>query len=226
MKKVRIFNGLLTGVAVLAMMMIFSSCKKNDVDEEGSARIKLIHASSTAGEQSFYLANNRVHSGLTYQSESDYIVTNSGNRLSAEFRNESGVTFASGTHDFRNGRSYTVFLAGDGQNARIKVEEDDLSAPSSGKAKVRFVHLSDAAPQNVDIKLSTGATLAANLGRNNVTSFSEVDTGIKLVNVFSAGESASLGDFNLENFAAGKIYTVYITGAASGNIQIRKATHN
>ena len=226
MKKVRFLNGLLTGATVLAMVFMFSSCKKDDVDEDGSARIKIIHASSTAGEQSFYLANNRVRADLTYGSETEYILTNSGNRLTTAFKNESGVTFASGTHDFRNDRNYTDFLAGYGQNARIEVEEDNLSAPANGQAKVRFVHLSDAAPQNVDIKLSTGETLAANLSRNNITSFNEIGAGVKLVNVFAAGGAESLGSFDLENFAAGKIYTVYITGAASGNIQIRKATHN
>ncbi len=226
MKKTNFFKGLLTGTVFLAAVVMSSSCKKNDVDEDGSTRIKLVHGSAAAGAQDFYLANSKVNSNLSYRSETDYIVTNSGNRLTAEFKNSSGVTFASETHDFKKDRHYTAFLAGEGQHARIEIHEDNLSAPSAGKAKVRFIHLSDAAPERVDIKLASGATLAANLSRNNITSFNEINTGLTVINIYEAGGTESIGNFNLENFSEGKIYTVYITGASSGDITVNRAIHN
>lgn len=228
MKTKSFLKTLLTGTAILTLGVFISSCKKNDVDENGSARLKIVNASTSSSPQSFYLAGQAVVSGgLDFGESSDYISTNSGNRLESQFRNEGSTTaYATGNFDYNSNNTYSVFVAGDGQAARVKVYGDDLTAPAAGQAKVRFIHLSDAAPANVDIRKASGDNLAANVARDGATNFVAIAPGILSLQVFGAGQSTSLGTFNLSAFAEGKIYTVYITGSTTGTIAVRQITHN
>jgi hypothetical protein len=228
MKNKSLLKNVLAGLSILALTTGLTSCKKDDVDETGTAHVKVVNASQSSNAQGFFLANTPlVASGLTFGEGSDYIATPSGNNLTAEFRNEGATTpYATDNFDFDNGARYTVFLAGDGQSARIKVFPDDLTAPASGQAKVRFVHLSDAAPGNVDIRRGNGDNLVVNLSRDNASDFATVAPGILELNVFASGQTTSLGTFNLAAFLPNKIYTVFVTGNSASTIAVNQVTHN
>lgn len=227
MKRTSILKSVLAGTSLLLFATFITSCKKDDVDESGSANLIVVNAADGSSAQTFQLAGNTVKSGLSFGDATNYIGTNSGNRLRAEFKNDGAQTaFASDEIDLTNGRNYTVFLAGDGQAARVKLFEDDLSAPASGQAKVRFIHLSDAAPANVDIRRANGDNLVTNLKHDETSNYVNVAPGLLSLQVFAAGQSASLGNFDLSAFADGKIYTVYVTGSTPDKISVHQITHN
>ncbi|WP_432712097.1 DUF4397 domain-containing protein [Pedobacter sp.] len=228
MKNNSLFKSLLAGVAILALTTGLTSCKKNDVDETGSANLKVINASPSSTPQGFFLANSTViQSGLAYGDTKDYIATNSGNNLEAQFRNDgSSTVYATTKFDLDKGKYYSVFLAGDGQAARVKLFTDDMTAPAAGKAKIRFIHLSDAAPASVDIKRGSGDNLVVNLQRDNSSDYLTVDPGILSINVYATGQTTSLGSFNITAFLANKIYTVYIAGSTAADIQVKQISHN
>lgn len=228
MKTKSILRNLFMGTAVLAFATMVSSCKKDDVDTSGSANLKVVNASSSSTDQGFYLATKTVVAGgLSYGDVTDYIVTNSGNNMEAQFRNEgTTTTYASDRFDFDKGAYYTIFLAGDGQSARVKLYKDDLSNPASGQAKVRFIHLSDAVAGNVDIKNAAGDNLVVNLAHDGSSNYVTVAPGVLSLNVYATGQSTSLANFDLTAFTAGKIYTVYITGSSANNIAVRQIIHN
>lgn len=229
MKTKSLFKSLFAGAFVVAIATGMTSCKKDDIDETGSANVKVVNASTTSSPQGFYLANKTVvQGGLAFGNASDgYVVANSGNNLTLQFRNDgSSAAYASTNANFDKGKYYSVFLAGDGQSARIKVFTDDMAAPSSGKAKVRFVHLSDAAPANVDIRTDATTNIAANLARDNASGYVEVNPGFSSLQVYPAGGTTSAGSFNLSAFASGKIYTVYVTGSTTNSISVRQISHN
>lgn len=226
-------NKFLTNMSAAAILLgvvtAFSSCKKDDIDESGSANVKVVNASSTSSAQGFYLASKTVvQGGLTFgNASSGYIAVNSGNNLQLQFRNSGSTSaYASGEYDLDKGGYYTIFLAGDGQAARVQVYADDMNPPAEGKAKVRFIHLSDAAPANVDIRSNSETNLAANLARNATSSYIEVNPGVLSLQVYAAGQSTSLGDFDLTAFASGKIYTVYVTGSIAESISVHQVSHN
>jgi len=223
-----LIKNLLSGFAVLALTTALISCKKNDVDEFGSANLKVVNASPASSPQGFFLANSTVIKGsLAYGDESDYIVTNSGNNLEAQFRNDgSSAAYATSKFEFNNGKNYSIFLAGDGQAARIKVFTDDMIAPAAGQAKVRFIHLSDAAPTRIDIKNGSGDNLVVNLERDNSSNYVTLAPGILSMNVYGANQTTSLGNYNVTAFLANKIYTVYITGTTIDDIEVHQLSHN
>lgn len=227
MKKTSILKNVIAGTSILLFSVFLTSCEKDDVDESGSANLIVANASTGSAEQSFHLAGNVIFNNLAFGDSEGYTATNSGNNLQAEFRNQgSSTAFASDGIDLDNGRNYTVFLAGAGQNARVKLYEDDLSAPPSGQAKVRFIHLSDAAPGNIDIRRASGDNLATNLAHDAASNYLNVGPGILSLQVFAAGQSTNLGNFDLTAFAAGKIYTIYIAGSSADNISVHQISHN
>ncbi len=228
MKKTSILKNVIAGTSILLFSVFLTSCEKDDVDESGSANLIVANASTGSAEQSFQLAGNTiVNGGLAFGDSQGYIATNSGNNLQAEFRNQgSSTAFASDDLDLDNGGNYTIFLAGEGQGARVKLYEDDLSAPPSGQAKVRFIHLSDAAPANIDIRRASGDNLVTNLAHDASSNYLNVGPGILSLQVFATGQSTNLGNFDLSAFTAGKIYTIYVTGSTTDNISVHQITHN
>lgn len=229
MKNKFLSKGILAGALMLVVAMTTTSCKKNDVDESGTANVKVVNASGASSDQGFYVAGTAVvQGGLSFGESSDYIATRSGNNLELQFKNEgTGGVFASVKRDFEKGRNYTIFLAGDGQAARVKVYQDDNTAPASGKVKVRFIHLSDAAPNAIDLRTTAGGNLVAGLNRDNASGYVEVNPGILSLRIFPAGQTANIGsDFNLTAFAENRIYTVYITGSTTSDIAVRQISHN
>ncbi|CAM3484759.1 DUF4397 domain-containing protein [Pontibacter korlensis] len=98
---------------------------------------------------------------------------------------------------------------------------DDLTAPASGKAHVRFVHLSPDAP-NVDVVVQGGPVLFSDMEFKEASAFTPVDAGsytveVQPVNSDDAAVSATL------NLQSGKIYTVFARGflsPPSGNMNM------
>lgn len=227
MKRTSILKNVLAGTSLLLFATLITSCKKDDVDEVGSANVIVVNASTSSSAQTFQLAGNTLKSGLAFGQNTDYIATNSGNNLRAVFKNDGSETdYASEEIDLTNGRHYSVFLTGDGQNARVRAFEDNLEAPASGQAKVRFVHLSDAAPANVDVRRASGDNLVVNLEHDKASDWVTVAPGVLSLQVFASGQTTNLGNFDLSAFVPDKIYTVYIAGSNANDISVRQIRHN
>ncbi|HWK07583.1 MAG TPA: DUF4397 domain-containing protein [Puia sp.] len=224
MKKTSDFRRLLTSAALLVLVAQVTSCKKNNVDEYGTIEIKVINASPNSPTESFTLANSLIVSGgLNFTNASNYIQTNSGSRLVAEFRDvTTNSVYASSELWFLSSLKYTIYLAGEGQNARVVYFADDLSSPQDGKAKVKFVHLSDGAPSTLTIKDGSGNDLVTSLGRNNASAFKNLAPGTITLQIYDSSQGTSVGSFTLPAVTAGSIYAVYVTGSSTSDINVHE----
>jgi hypothetical protein len=223
-----LLKNLFTGATILLLAISISSCEKNDVDEGGSVNLKVVNASPNSTAMSFILANNvLVSGGLDFTESSDYINTNAGSRMVAQFRTEgSSSNFASGELWIFRDLTYTVYLAGEGSNARVKFYQDNLSGPASGKARVKFLDFSNGIPANINIKNGAGNNLVTNLVRDIPSSYQDIDTGTLSLQIYDTALKTSVGSFNAGTLVAGKIYTIYITGSASDNVSVHQVVHN
>jgi hypothetical protein len=223
-----ILKNLFTGVTILSLAISISSCEKNDVDEGGSVNLKVVNASPNSTGMSFILANTvLVSGGLDFTESSDYINTNAGSRMVAQFRTEgSSANFASGELWIFRDLTYTVYLAGEGSNARVKFYQDNLSAPASGKARVKFLDFSNGIPANINIKNGAGNNLVTNLIRDIPSSYQDIDSGALSLQIYDTALKTSVGTFEAGTLAAGKIYTIYITGSSSDNVSVHQVVHN
>ncbi|SFF02217.1 protein of unknown function [Chitinophaga sp. CF118] len=223
------FSGkLLTGTAILAFAALMSSCEKNDIDEDGYVNVKVVNASPDSIAKSFTLANTvLVSGGLNFTESSNYINTNAGSRLVAEFKNEGSTSvYESAELLLVRTLSYTVYLIGEGGDAKIKYFQDDLSSPGSGKASVNFVHLSEGAPSNIKIKNGNGDNLVENITRYTQSTYKDFAPGTLSLQISNTALNSSVGTFDLPDLVAGKIYTIYIIGSSSSNISVHEVVHN
>ncbi|HEK22043.1 MAG: hypothetical protein C0191_04575 [Mucilaginibacter sp.] len=222
------YNNYFLGLALIITALCFSCCKKDTIDASGQFNIKLVNASATAGPQSFTLAGtDLVSGGLNYTDASAYINTPSGKNMTTEFKNPStNSVYASGSLYTANGVSFTVYLAGSCSNARVKNFEDDLGAPNNGQVKIKFIHLSDKAPNIITVKNSNGDDFSGSLVKDQATGYKYVSPGSLTVQVAGLTSKNNVGNFTFTDLQAGKIYSLYLTDDANGNVVMNKIIHN
>ncbi|TDO24558.1 DUF4397 domain-containing protein [Pedobacter duraquae] len=220
-------NNFFAGIALLTSVL-FSSCEKNDIDNSGQFHLKIVNASPTAGAQTFTLAGNvLVSNGLNYKESSAYITSASGTRLVAEFKNQgTNSIYASGEIWTANNINQTVYLAGQGSKARVKVFTDDLAAPNNNQVKVKFIDFSDNGPSVVKIENGTGDDLVSSLARNEDSGYKYVAAGTFTVQIKGLTGTNNANTFVVPNLQAGKIYTIYFTDAADGGMVVNTVQHN
>ncbi|MDN5286898.1 MAG: hypothetical protein JWR38_3172 [Mucilaginibacter sp.] len=228
MKSNSIYIKLFTLAGGLLLAICFSSCKKNNIDPSGQFNLKVVNASPTAGPQSFTLAGTvLVSGGLNYTDASPYITSPSGTRLVGEFKNDgTNNVYASGEIWTANTINQTVYLAGSGSKARVKVFTDDLGAPNNGKVKIKFIHFSDNAPSDIKIRNGAGDEIVDHISRNTDSGYKYVDPGTLSVQIIGFTSKDNLGSFDITDLQAGKIYTLYFTDSANGSLVMNKVLHN
>jgi len=132
--------------------------------------------------------NNPTYRGILATPQTQLRFTN---------QNASGASLASSNVNVVQGRSYSAFLIDTLKRAagqRIIFVEDNLAAPSSGNAHIRFFHFSPNAPEN----------------------FSAIPAGTYNLQVQVNSNNAPVLDINGLNLVAGKIYTIYARGLVNG----------
>ena len=218
---------MLAGLALIVAATL-SSCEKNDVDNSGQFRLKVVNASPTSGPQTFTLAGTLlVSNGLNYKESSDYITSPSGTRLVGEFKNPTtNSIFASGEIWTANNIIQTVYLAGQGSKARVKVFTDDLGTPNNNQVKVKFIDFSDNGPSVVKIRNGSGDDLVSSLPRNEDSGYKFIAPGTFTVQISSLTGNNNSATFNIPDLQAGKIYTIYFTDAADGSMVANTVLHN
>src|SRR5690606_35704991 len=98
----------------------------------------------------------------------------------------------------------------DGQTFELIQVTDDLTAPKTDKAKIRFIHLS---PDAGKLNLVTGDTkLAENVSYKSASAFKEVDAKKTSFDIVDPDAKQTL--FTVENLelVKGKIYTIWVAG--------------
>jgi hypothetical protein len=182
-----------------------------------------------------------VQINVTQGTSTSYIV-------SREFGNSATFTATGGPNGPIATYYQTVFAI---KNTKATADSlilfyDDLTAPASGKAKIRFVNLAPGAP-NVDFGITgqstplftntkygnAGGAILSGTGLNaySIGPFITVDAGTVSFNVTKTSDQSAIVIANnlLNNItlASGKIYTIYINGTPSStDLGATIITHN
>lgn len=214
---------------VVVTLLFLSSCDNNEVNPFGSAELKVVNAAPNSGSQRFIMANIPYISNLDYLDHSvSYHKVAVGNNLVTQFRDQSdNDLYATEELDLDDNKAYTVYLTGESRtDAEVRLYEDNLSQPASGKAKVKFLHLSSGAPANIDFVDGQGNKLTTNLARYGQSNYTEINSGSLSIQVHGSGQSENLSTLSSTDFEAGKIYSIYISGSAASGYTIDKISHN
>lgn len=215
-------NVFVSGLAVAALLFTLTSCDEDDdVMEQQNARVLVVHASPNAPAVDLLVDDKKVNtSALAYPNNTGYLTVGAGNhniKVNATGTNNSVIN---ANVDLMKGAAYTVFAYDVVSAIKPLVVMDNLATPASGKAHIRFMHLSPNAPAvTVGVlagsnfmplfsnrSFETAATATAN------QAFISVDAGTFTVQVRAAGTNDAVLTVPNVTLQAGKIYTVFAQG--------------
>lgn len=195
---------------------IFMACDKDKNNLNGSANVMAVHAATDAKSANFFLDNTKMtNNPISYGENTAYVSVASGKRKASFKGGENNDVLVSNSVTLENKKNYTVFFAGTVAAPEVFNLEDDLKAPSAGKARVRFVNLS---PDEIklDIKLKAGEKLATARGYKSASNFMEVDPGNLTYEVLNNTDNSVVFTTPEFNIQQGKSYTIWIKGSKNG----------
>jgi hypothetical protein len=206
---------LLAGLS--AVVLLASSCVKPKNAPTGDAHIRFVNAVVGSPSQDVYINSVLVSSGkLPYGAQTSYMTYTAG---ISEIVFVDGVTHISqAAEDYGSdiGDYATFYFYGNMQGTLSAGGiKDNMTAPATGKARIRFV--------NLDYNLTNAMIMAVVGGNNLFTSlqfatasvYYEVDPGTKFQASATGVTTAPVMDFNLQ---AGKIYTIWLSGPSANEI--------
>lgn len=227
--KTRNFVKTLGSLMLLALLVTgFSSCSKDDTGAlslTGSVNLMIVNGAEGSSPQDFYSDGTKVNSSaVAYASNTSYISTAAGNHT-GQFRTSGTTTVnASSNLSFTSDKYYTVYLTGSATSASSFTSEDDMSAPPSGKSKVRFVHLSSAITTAIDFGVTGGSKIVSSLAYQTASAYQTVDANSAFSLYLAGSSTASLAI--PAAVQAGKIYTIYISGSTTATLSYHLIAQN
>jgi hypothetical protein len=213
------FKNLVLALAVSITALTFVGC---DDEEEApmqpapsNSSTMVIHASPDAPGVDILVDNAIAGTNLTYLQNTPYLTLPSGTRNIKVNVTGTSTTVIEANINFVKDKAYSIFAVNSVANIEPLVLEDNLAKPASGKAHVRFIHLSPDAPA-VDITLADGTVVFGNISFKGFTAFTPLDAGTYNLQVRLAGTSTVVLDLGNITFTSGEIYTTYARGFVAG----------
>jgi len=202
--------------AVAALSLAGCGDDSNPTAPAAKARVMAIHASPDAPAVDLIVDGAVAGTGLAFPNNTPYLEVPAGTRNVKVNVGGTTTTVINANVAVSSGASYSVFANGPVSSIGALVIADDLTAPAAGKAHVRFVHLSPDAPA-VDVAVTGGPVLFANKSFQQYSAFTPVDAGTYDLEVRLAGTGTVALPLPGITLQAGKIYTVFARGFASGS---------
>lgn len=204
-------------IALIALTGL-SSCTKDNTELDAEAFVRVVNAAEGSQAQDFYLDSTKLtSSAVAYTQNSGYITTTNGNKLGRFKTSGTATVNSSATVNIKGGKYYTIYYTGGTSSSASYTTTDEQVAASANKAKVRFVHLSSAAANKVDLAIQGGAKIISNLAYKSASAYQEVDANTNF-QLFTAGSTTGAITIPALSLQAGKVYTVYISGSTAVTI--------
>jgi len=198
---------------------VFTGCSE---DEEvmtptptAKSKVLVTHASPNAPGVDLLVDNVIAGTNLTFPNSTAYLEVNSGTRNIKVNVTGTSTTVIQADLPLATDKNYSVFAIDSVSSIEPLVLEDNLTSPASGKAHVRFIHLSPNAPA-VDITTTTGGIVFGDYIFREASAFTPLDAGTYNLQVRLQGTSTVVLDLPGIVLTNGKIYTVFAKGFVGG----------
>lgn len=185
------------------------------IESRDEALVRVVHAVPAGAPVDVYAGDLAVFEHLVYKAVTSYRVLE-GKRYAFAVRPAGMPTakpLSSNTEGLRDGNYYTAFvLPGTGHGAHLRVVDDLLTSPGTGKAKVRVVHGSADAGE-LDL-YATGAkeALFDGIDFQSVTAYREIEPVNGQLEIRVEGQATAVFSVANAHIEAGRFYTVVIVG--------------
>ena len=196
-----------TSVALLLSLVMLSSCKKDEEATKNYANVLVTHASPDAPGVDLLISDAKQNtSALNYPLNTGYIQVEAGTRNIKVNVAGTPTSVINADLTLEKDKNYSVFAIDS-----VSKLTDDLTAPASGKAHIRFIHLAPNSPQ-VDFSVVGGSVDFTNKSFKDYTAFTPVDAGTYSISVRLTQTQSFFAALQGINLQAGKIYTVFTKG--------------
>lgn len=213
-KHLSLFLMLVLGITV------FTGCSDDEevlapMPVPSTSKVLVTHASPDAPGVDILVDNTVAATNLTFPNSVGYAELTAGTRNIKVNVTGTSTTALQANLPLEANKNYSIFAVNTVSSIEAIVLEDNLSAPASGKAHVRFLHLSPDAPA-VDITLTNGTVVFGDYIFKEASAFTPLDAGTYDLQVRLAGTSTVVLDLPGIALSNGKIYTVFAKGLVSG----------
>ena len=198
-------------IAVLAV----TGCKKSTSSAPANSA-NVMFVNGCAGTGSIYVMDGTTKiagaSNVAFFGTSGYQYITAGSQSLSFYVSSLGSSTPLNTlsTSFTANAHYSVFVAGLITGSSTLVTTDDLSAPTSGNANIRFINLSsDALSENVSVGTTSIATSVTSL---QASAFASVGAGNFVIKAGDPSNISTVVSTASVTLSAGKIYTVMLTG--------------
>ena len=201
--------------AAIGVLAVFSAASAQTANE---TRIRVLHASPDAPAVDIFLDGQKAITNLAFDAITDYVKVPAGAHNVKVFpapSDGSGTPAIEADVTLSAGTDYTVAAVGKLANIEPLVLVDNNSAPSSGQAKLRFVHTSPDAPA-VDIFAEGAGVVVPNAVFKDASGYLDLAAGTYNLQVRAAGTETvalNLPGITLEK---GNVYTAFAVGLLQG----------
>lgn len=211
----------MTWAVALFSMTTFGlvSCSSDDDPVvEPDSSVKVIHTIPGTGAVDFYLNGTKQNSSaISFGEQTGYIASVNGDKT-ADFKTSvDNNTILSAPVSFEGG-NYTLFATGTASDNTLTtlLVEDNLQTPASGKARVRFVHVSPDAP-TVNV-VANDSLWSSSRAYKSATDFIEVNAGSYVIKLNRSDNGTNVYTSSSITFASGKNYTLVAQGLVGNTI--------
>jgi hypothetical protein len=218
------FRWLGVTVGLMVMAVGFWGCGGDSTDSGTTyASVRFIHSSPSIDLMDFAcLVQNEdyyysIVEEVAYGEQHGYYSVVSGTRSFRVYTSGTSLSIASITFSSESGRKYTI-IADDldaAINPSLLAIADTTEAPESGKAFLRFVHVSADAPA-MDIRKADSSLLVFDLERYQASGYVDLDAGTYDFLAFSSGTDSQILALPPLTLTSGISYTVLLSGSAYG----------
>lgn len=227
-------------LAALPATLLVAACSKTDTPAPtpiaDTGKVSVYHMAGSANVGLKFLFDDTEKATLSYSQSSLNQSVNTGARTIKVNVASSGTNVATQAVTVEKDKSYSYFAySTSGTQLTGLLTSDDLTASTTGKAKIRFVHLGQGGM--TPLKLSTTAATTSDIVGTETafataSSFIEVSpgsynvaitSGATSTTVYNVGDgtgssTAPMGTIANKTYEAGKIYTVVYRGLTGATV--------
>lgn len=182
--------------------------------QDGSANVRVVHASPDAPAVDVFVDGNRAIESLEFGDATDWIALPAGSydvAVAPAGADESDAVI-SGTFDLASGVYYNVAATGFLSEIDAQVYVTNVEGLASGQARVQVIHASPDAPA-VDVAVAGGPVLVGGLEFPNASGSLDVDAGTYDLEVRPAGTEDVVLDLPGVALDSGTVYDIFAIGS-------------
>ncbi|WP_410222041.1 DUF4397 domain-containing protein [Pedobacter sp.] len=224
----RTLSGLKLFISAIVIGLSLTSCLKNknsDYQPVQISGLSLINAVPSSTNLDVYVDNLKATNfsiDFSFGTKIDYLNAYSGKRKLDLTKQGVQTSLASTTITLDPQIAYSLFAVNKIETPEFLLLKDDLTAPQSGKAKVRFVNLSpDLGIASIAIN-GSNTNLFSNMSFKQASDYTEITAGTSVTFDLKNSNGTVETQLSQAQIEAGKIYTIYAKGlkSASDNTQL------